>query len=568
MQYVFGRTLLCRNMEAAFHFAEENNLDCVTLDGDQALRTGSLYGGYRDKSRSTILAYRNYTSLQKLLKEAEEEVQKIKDDIKDLRDEMTEYSTDKQKLERKIVNAKSTIEHIRSQKILLTSDLDGLKDMRGKREKLLDQYQSNLELLKARKIVLESELSHEMVAHLSESEQREMDHLNDDIRRLTEECKKLFSERLQLQYDRVQLLKTTFIKQHEHLSEILESLNEDSIYRSLELTDVVLESAIKGLNVIQEKLRDTEKAIEEAKEKQKLIQDNLKSQKAEEANIQQEIDDYDKEIKLFAAKKNTLMTRIEEYNENICKLGPLPLQEQTKCKNMGTKRVIKLLTDVNQDLKKFRRMNMQADLQYTELISKEKDVKLKMKNLEEGYNHILELLDVLETQKNDAILFTFRQSSENFSKIFKKLVPTGHAELMMKSAENETVPIEDVTDVSTIKGIGISVSFDTDGTQVHELKETSGGEKSLLALALIFALQKCSPVPFCVIDEVDSMLDSVYRPSLAQLINELSRETQFIVTSHGHDILGYGDQVFGVRNINQISHVTVMTKQEALAFVA
>jgi hypothetical protein len=59
-----------------------------------------------------------------------------------------------------------------------------------------------------------------MVSQLSESEQREVDHLNDDIRRLTEECKKMFSERLQLQYDRVQLLKTTFTKQHENLSEV------------------------------------------------------------------------------------------------------------------------------------------------------------------------------------------------------------------------------------------------------------------------------------------------------------------------------------------------------------
>lgn len=55
---------------------------------------------------------------------------------------------------------RSAIEHIKSQKILLTSDLDGLKDMRAKREKLLDQCQSNIEMLKARKIVLESELSH------------------------------------------------------------------------------------------------------------------------------------------------------------------------------------------------------------------------------------------------------------------------------------------------------------------------------------------------------------------------------------------------------------------------
>jgi hypothetical protein len=60
----------------------------------------------------------------------------------------------------------------------------------------------------------------EMASQLSESEQREMDHLNDDIRRLTEECKKMFNGRLQLQYDRVQLMKSTHIKQHEYLSEV------------------------------------------------------------------------------------------------------------------------------------------------------------------------------------------------------------------------------------------------------------------------------------------------------------------------------------------------------------
>jgi chromosome segregation ATPase len=65
-----------------------------------------VYGGYCEKSKSTIFAYKNYKSLQKLLKEAEEVVQKIKNDIKDLKDEITKYSTEKQKLERKIVKAK------------------------------------------------------------------------------------------------------------------------------------------------------------------------------------------------------------------------------------------------------------------------------------------------------------------------------------------------------------------------------------------------------------------------------------------------------------------------------
>ena len=72
----------------------------------QAFRSGSLCGGYRDKSKSVISTYRHYISLQELLKEAEDESQKIKDLIKNLKDEMTKYSTDKQKLERKIINAK------------------------------------------------------------------------------------------------------------------------------------------------------------------------------------------------------------------------------------------------------------------------------------------------------------------------------------------------------------------------------------------------------------------------------------------------------------------------------
>jgi hypothetical protein len=60
----------------------------------------------------------------------------------------------------------------------------------------------------------------EMMSQLSDSEQMEVDQLNNDIRRLTEECKKLFNERLQLQYDGILLLKNTFTKQHEHLSEV------------------------------------------------------------------------------------------------------------------------------------------------------------------------------------------------------------------------------------------------------------------------------------------------------------------------------------------------------------
>lgn len=84
-----------------------DNINCMSISFvSQAFGSGSLCGGYRDKSKSVISSYRHYTSLQKLLKETEDESQKIKDLIKNLKDEMTKYSTDKQKLEGKLMNAK------------------------------------------------------------------------------------------------------------------------------------------------------------------------------------------------------------------------------------------------------------------------------------------------------------------------------------------------------------------------------------------------------------------------------------------------------------------------------
>jgi len=76
---------------------------------------------------------------------------------------------------------------------------------------------------------------------------------------------------------------------------------------------------------------------------QESFQDKLKSQKEEESNIQHEIDAYDKELKVFATKKSTLLMRIEKCHENIDKLGPISLQEQTKYRNMRTIGVSMLL---------------------------------------------------------------------------------------------------------------------------------------------------------------------------------------------------------------------------------
>lgn len=138
----------------------------------------------------------------------------------------------------------------------------------------------------------------------------------------------------------------------------------------------------------------------------------------------------------------------------------------------------------------------------------------------------------MEQHKVDHVHFTFKQIQKYFSEVFKKLVPEGRAKFIMKTGNEEGVEIgPGDTNIDNCTGIGIRVSFSDSDADMREINHLSGGQKSLVALALIFAIQKCDPAPFYLFDEIDQFLDFHYRNSLGILIDELSQEAQFITTT-------------------------------------
>lgn len=96
-------------------------------------------------------------------------------------------------------------------------------------------------------------------------------------------------------------------------------------------------------------------------------------------------------------------------------------------------------------------------------------------------------------------------------------------------------------------GIGIKISFTESDSEMKEMNQLSGGQKSLVALALIFAIQKCDPAPFYLFDEIDQALDPTYRRSVANLIHELSGEAQFITTTFRPELLEHAHKFYGVK---------------------
>ena len=122
---------------------------------------------------------------------------------------------------------------------------------------------------------------------------------------------------------------------------------------------------------------------------------------------------------------------------------------------------------------------------------------------------IEELIRYLDAKKYETIEYTFRKISKHFEEVFKKLVPQGSASLeMVEKKDKEMVT---TSKVEKLDGILIKVSFSGLAAETREMSQLSGGQKSMVALTLIFAIQKCDPVPFYLFDEIDQALDPAHR---------------------------------------------------------
>jgi structural maintenance of chromosome 3 (chondroitin sulfate proteoglycan 6) len=165
-----------------------------------------------------------------------------------------------------------------------------------------------------------------------------------------------------------------------------------------------------------------------------------------------------------------------------------------------------------------------------------------------------------------------------FTEVFKKLVPQGRANLDMKTTTDSQDTSESGTQSSTglsqtppsldnFTGVSIRVSFTGTNAEMKEMLQLSGGQKSLVALAFIFAIQKCDPAPFYLFDEIDQALDPQHRKAVAGMIHELSKEAQFITTTFRPELLQNADKFYGVKCRNKVSHVDLVTREEAYDFV-
>ncbi len=336
------------------------------------------------------------------------------------------------------------------------------------------------------------------------------------------------------------------------LKEIILRLESNLKSNETQLTDIKNET--KGTKGILNKNIDSEveqllNRYYKQKSKKENLEINITKLKEDKNDLQSEISEIENnnkssstnykkllktlnEIKIELSKTeikldNHLQRLNEEYNLTFEKASrDYTLNENVnsaRVKVNNLKRQIRSLGEVNTgSISEYERINTR----YTFLSDQKED-------LNKSINDILSVIDELDYTMEDKLKKTFDELNEEFSKVFKSLFKGGKGELIL-------------LEPSDILNSGLEIKAEPPGKDIKNTRLLSGGESTLTAIALLFAILNIRTVPFCVLDEIEASLDEANVDMFGNYLKKLNDETQFIIVTHKKRTMEYTNNLYGI----------------------
>lgn len=522
-EQVFGKTILCPDLNTAAQYARSHGLSAITLEGDRGDKRGALTGGYYDTRRSRLEAVANAKKWRDTYEQQQVELERIKSEIEHKDQEITRAVSELQKLESKMAHLEASYTPMRVQlqnKTAMVSRLS--EDLRSKQQSL-ENVDSALKALQEQLNSYQAELNSDFKKNLTKEEEAQLEELTGMLRTLRKSLAVVSTERIELE-QRKSILELEIRENLQMKLDELRARESDSLEGSGKKGDLVsaqseLKRISKSIAALEKRLAKIEDEIDAGNKELQRLEGEKGQLLAQQEEAQKALERQQKRIDKDIAKKSILDAKAREVSKNIRDLGVLPEEAFEKYENLESNAVVRRLHKINEALKKYSHVNKKAVEQYNSF-TKQRDTLMKRREeLDSSQSSIEELIQVLDQRKDEAIERTFRQVSKYFAEVFEKLVPAGQGKLVIQrkvdknrgggeESENEDGAGVRKSTVENYTGVGITVSFNSRQDEQQRLSQLSGGQKTLCALALIFAIQRCDPAPFYLFDEIDANLDA------------------------------------------------------------
>lgn len=547
--YALGETLIVDTIESAKPLMGAYRM--VTLDGSLVEKTGAMTGGSINNN-NTLKFSNNYNEeikeysktvkelnndkdlLLENLSEAERKMERTRQDYSNYLTQLHQKKFDLENVENTLKNIDGTLQNKVDRVKEINTKLNEAELERFSIEEELDETCKNIEHIKNSIQETDSSIPAdklEQIEELTGNIEFEIKNLESKLRNLEAEIKKISMEKefkqqsLDYQKEKIEQCKTDNIKLEEEKEK---TVNEIQVIQAKvnELNDKIssLSTELKEL----QKQRDSEaKSLFELQQSKDQKQNNI-------LRIEESIIAYNQHKNVLTNQMKELIQQLKEENIDYSRAFEV---------NTTTEEINRAIERLTRRMESLEPVNMLAIKEYEEVQNRKDELSTKINTLTKEKDEVNNRLNGYENMKKQSFMMTFENVNENFKKIFSDL-SDGEGYLVLENPEEP------------FKG-GLTIEAKPRGKKLLRIEAMSGGEKSLTALAFVFAFQRYLPAPFYAFDEVDMFLDGVNVEKLAQMIKEQSSNAQFIVVSLRKPMLEKADRTVGVTQRNDgISKVT------------
>lgn len=543
---LLGRTVVVEDMDTAIALAKKDKYSfrIVTLKGDIISSSGSISGGSVQTKTVNILGRsREIEDLEKELKklekqiadktaEKEEYASSIGDSIEEtakLEKELQEieivYATEKQKM----VAVEENITRLENRLAKLKEEVTQTEKQKEENRLLKEQKETEIQTLtqqieELNKVIEEFALN-------NKDNQKYIDDLNFDITNL-------------------KISVTSFDESESSIEEMVERIsqdiknNEQSIENknqnilAINEENTKLEQTITEYNAqieqIKQEVTNSGTKVEELKQEridknEKLVntENQIQSQFSTLESLKEQI------IKLDV-KKTKLEQDLQQVVESLWneyELTPNSTEEYQKPNNVATAQ--KQVNSLRNKIKDLGSINIDSIEEYKKTKERYDFMSEQRLDLENTASKLRKIIGDMTTTMQNQFKEKFELINKNFNEVFTELFNGGKAELILENEEN-------------ILECGIDIRVQPPGKKLQNMMLLSGGEKAFTAIALLFAILKINPAPFCILDEIEAALDDVNVYRFAEYLKKFCKQTQFLVITHRKGTMEAGDSVYGV----------------------
>ena len=545
--YLLGRTVVVDDIDHAAALARKYKytLRIVTLEGEYLSPGGAMTGGAFRNASNLLGRRREIEELENLTKTQKEALEKLREDIdrtreerNELRDRIRAYSERLQKLylekntaDMKYAQLKEQIQQGRQQQdeILSRKNEAGeqILDLKKDRQEAMDELSASkdqekallakeektrslYDKLKDEEGVLLNELQSLRLAQVSLTEKKE--YLQRELTRFEEEKAALHAE------------KTSLRAQEESASEEL-ALSRQEI-------DTLRQSAAQLQTQIEEeenKAQELGRSRSEINEKQKAFFDRSEDLSVRSRLLDKEVYRLSSQLERMEETKEARIAYMwEEYELTSASAA------QLKRDDLGSRTNWKRsMNTLRAEIRDLGNVNVNAIEEYREVSERHAFLSGQHDDLVKAEEALRVIIQKLDVQMRQQFKEQFSRIQEEFNQSFRHLFGGGNGTL-------ELVEEEDLLDA------GIRIIAQPPGKKLQNMMQLSGGEKSLTAIALLFAIQNLKPSPFCLLDEIEASLDESNVDRYARYLHKLTKHTQFIIITHRRGTMTAADRLYGV----------------------